>query len=46
MKVVGGIVVAAGIALFIGNVTHQFYTFPFAGWITIAIGGAIMRSGS
>ena len=46
MKVVGGIVFAVGIGLFIGNVSHQFVTFPLAGWATMAVGGIIMRSGS
>jgi hypothetical protein len=45
MQVIGVIVLVAGIALFIGNVSGAFPTFPGLGWITIAIGGVIMRSG-
>ncbi len=45
MKVIGGIIFAVGVGLFVGNVSHQFVTFPLAGWITMAIGGMVMRSG-
>jgi hypothetical protein len=44
MKILGVIVFVAGVGLFIGNVSHMFYTFPFAGYITMAIGGVIMRA--
>jgi parvulin-like peptidyl-prolyl isomerase len=43
-KVVGGIVVAIGIGLWIGNMTGAFRTFPFAGIVVILIGFAIMGS--
>ena len=46
MKVVGGIIIAIGAGLWIGNVSHQFYTFPFAGYITMAIGGVVMKAGA
>jgi hypothetical protein len=45
MKILGGVIFAAGIGLFIGNVSHVFPTFPLAGWVTMLIGGAIMRTG-
>jgi hypothetical protein len=45
-KLLGGIVLVAGIGLFIGNVSGTFVTFPGLGWITIIIGGAIMKAGS
>jgi hypothetical protein len=43
-KVIGGIVVAIGFALLIGNITGAFPTFPGAGFLTIIIGYAIMGS--
>jgi hypothetical protein len=43
-KVIGGCVVALGFALWIGNLTGAFPTFPFAGIIFILIGFAIMGS--
>jgi hypothetical protein len=45
MKLLGGMVFVAGIFLFAGNVIGFFRTFPLAGWLTMAAGGAIMRSG-
>jgi hypothetical protein len=42
---VGVAVIILGAFLFIGNVTHVFPTFPLAGWLTMAVGGAILRSG-
>jgi len=45
MKIIGGIIVAVGIFLFLGNILGFFPTFPLAGWITIMIGGAIAKSG-
>ncbi len=45
MRALGGLVFAAGIGLFIGNVSGAFRTFPLAGYITMATGGAIMRAG-
>jgi hypothetical protein len=43
MHAIGGVVFAAGVGLLIGNITGTCRTFPFAGYITMAIGGAIMR---
>lgn len=42
---VGGLVMALGAFLFWGNVSGHFRSFPFAGYITIAIGGAIFSFG-
>jgi hypothetical protein len=36
-------VFAAGVLLFIGNITGLFPTIPFAGYITMAIGSAMIR---
>jgi hypothetical protein len=45
MKILGVLVFVAGVGLFVGNVSRVFPTFPLAGYITMAIGGAIMRAG-
>ena len=45
MKLIGLLILIVGIFLFIGNISGMFRTFPGAGWITIAIGGVIMRAG-
>ena len=42
---VGGLIVAIGAGLWCGNVFGFFPTFPYAGYITIAIGGAIFAFG-
>lgn len=42
---VGGLIVVVGALLWIGNVSGKFPTFPYAGYITIAIGGAIFAFG-
>ncbi|MEA2707611.1 MAG: hypothetical protein QOF78_212 [Phycisphaerales bacterium] len=44
MKVVGLLILVLGIGLFIGNISGAFPTFSGAGWITIIVGGAIMRA--
>ena len=41
LKGVGGLIFVVGAILWCGNVFHFFPTFPFAGYITMAIGGAI-----
>ena len=46
MKVVGGLILAVGAALWIGNVSRQFVTFPFAGYLTMAVGGMCMKAGA
>jgi hypothetical protein len=43
--VIGGIIIVIGVCLWIGNMTGIFPTFPFAGILTIIIGGAIAGSG-
>ena len=40
---IGLITSLLGIFLFFGNVGGFFRTFPFAGFITISIGGAILN---
>jgi hypothetical protein len=45
MKVLGGVIVAIGAVLFLGNVTGKLRTFPFAGYATIAAGGAVLAYG-
>jgi hypothetical protein len=46
VKVIGGLVLIAGIFLFIGNVSGGFRTFPGAGYLTIALGGVMLRAGN
>ncbi len=46
MQVVGGAVFVLGVFLFIGNVSGTFPTFPGLGYLTMAAGGAMYRSGS
>lgn len=43
MQVIGYIVVAIGAFLFCGNVFGFFHTFPLAGYLTMAVGGVIVR---
>jgi len=45
LMAVGGLVVALGAFLFWGNVSGHFRSFPYAGYITIGIGGAIFAAG-
>jgi hypothetical protein len=45
LKGVGGVIFALGVFLFCGNVFRFFPTVPFAGYITMAIGGALFRFG-
>lgn len=42
---VGALIVVVGVALWLGNMTGKFPTFPYAGYITIGIGGAIFAFG-
>jgi hypothetical protein len=46
MQLFGGLFLLSGIALWLGNASEVFCTFPMAGWVTIAIGGALLRAGS
>ncbi len=41
---VGVIVTLLGVFLFFGNVGGFFKTFPFAGFITMGVGSALMNS--
>jgi hypothetical protein len=45
-KVIGGLIFVAGAFLWCGNVFRFFPTFPLAGYLTMLVGGAVMRSGS
>ena len=40
---VGGVVMLLGIFLFFGNACGFFKTFPFAGFITMGVGAALMK---
>lgn len=42
LQLLGGLIFVVGVGLFIGNVTGLFRTFPFAGFIVMGIGGAIV----
>jgi hypothetical protein len=42
----GGVVSLLGLGLLIGNVTDVFPTFPYAGFLVMAIGGIIAGLGS
>jgi len=46
MVAIGGIIFVAGAFLWCGNVFGFFRTFPLAGYITMLIGGAVLRTGS
>jgi hypothetical protein len=46
MQIFGGLVLLTGIGLWVGNVSEAFCTFPMAGWVTIALGSALLRAGS
>jgi hypothetical protein len=42
---VGGLIFVIGCGLFLGNTTGKFVSFPYAGYITMGIGGAIFAFG-
>ncbi len=46
VQIFGGIVCVVGAFLWLGNVFRFFPTFPFAGYITFLVGGAIWRAGA
>jgi len=46
MQIFGGLVLITGIGLWVGNASEAFCTFPMAGWVTIAVGGVLLRAGS
>jgi hypothetical protein len=41
----GALIFAAGAVLWCGNVFGFFVTFPFAGYLTLLIGGATFKAG-
>jgi hypothetical protein len=45
MQILGGVIIAAGAFLWLGNVFHFFPTFPLAGYLTMLAGGAVMKIG-
>ena len=45
VQLLGGLVLVAGAFLWAGNVVGFFRTFPGVGYITMAIGGGILRAG-
>ena len=45
LSLLGGLLVITGIALVIGNMSGKFQTFPFAGFITMSIGLAVLAVG-
>jgi hypothetical protein len=42
----GGLVFVLGVGLFLGNVTGLFPTFPFAGFLVMTLGGALLGAGA
>jgi hypothetical protein len=45
LQFLGGLIFVVGIGLFLGNKTGLFPTFPFAGFIVMGVGGAIVGVG-
>ncbi len=45
MKILGIIVMVAGVIVWCGNVFNFMPTFPLAGYITFAIGAFMMKQG-
>lgn len=45
ISMLGVLIVAVGIFLWVGNVSRLFPTFPLAGYVTIVIGGIVFRAG-
>lgn len=45
MTILGGVIVGVGAVLWCGNVFGFFHTFPLAGYLTMAAGGAVMKVG-
>jgi hypothetical protein len=46
VKIIGIIVFAIGIFLWCGNVFRFFPTFPLAGYLTMVVGGVIIKKGA
>lgn len=45
ISILGIVIVAAGVFLWVGNVSRLFPTFPLAGYVTIVVGGIVFRAG-
>ncbi len=45
MQILGYVVIALGALIWCGNVFHFFPTFPLAGYITMFVGGIIVKKG-
>jgi hypothetical protein len=45
VSMLGTVVIVVGAGLWIGNVTRMFPTFPLAGYLTMAVGGIIVKAG-
>jgi hypothetical protein len=45
LVVLGGLLLLVGAALFMGNMTGLFPTFPFAGFLLMGIGATLFRAG-
>lgn len=45
MQILGGLIIALGFFLVLGNIFHFFPTFPFAGYLTVVAGGMVSRMG-
>jgi hypothetical protein len=45
MALLGGLVFILGLALFLGNISGLFRTFPFAGFLVMTLGGAMRGFG-
>jgi hypothetical protein len=45
LMVIGGIIFAIGVVIFVGNVTGLMPTFPCAGWLTLFVGASIWGAG-
>jgi hypothetical protein len=43
--VLGSLIIVVGLGLFLGNITGLFPTFPFAGYLTIGLGGLVLSAG-
>jgi hypothetical protein len=46
VKILGFIIIAAGVFLWCGNGFRFFPTFPLAGYLTMVVGGVVARSSS
>jgi len=44
MKLIGGLIFLLGMVLWCGNVFRFLPTFPMAGYLTMMVGGWVMKS--